>query len=358
MTERRRSGRESSRLSALARSMTEVEWLMLALVVLYAFVTDAEAARSPGVVGALIGFAAFVLVFRFIRPLARHARVELAAEIAAMLVFLTVLLAQLGGLMSPLTSLYLLPIVAAALTLGKRAAAAVVAAVALAYVVLAAVEGGSAALTPAFATAAAGTLAPFALVAFSTALLAESIDTARQRIRALSERDEPTGLYNMRAFKLLAASEHDGAERVGLSYGLVMVDIERLKAVNETHGHDAGNRAIELVGATLTRLTRSTDIVARYGGDEFICLLPDTPSEGARKVAERIRSRIEASPLESGTEQLSTSVSIGIATFGLHGDTYEALAKHADSALYRSKSAGRNRVTVYSSSQPGLQPSA
>src|SRR5690606_5655937 len=119
MTQRPRAARESSRLSGLARSMTEVEWLMLALVVLYAFVTDAEAARSPGVVAALLGFAAFVLVFRFIRPLARHARLELVAEIAAMLVFLTVLLAQLGGLMSPLTSLYLLPIVAAALTLGR-----------------------------------------------------------------------------------------------------------------------------------------------------------------------------------------------------------------------------------------------
>lgn len=346
MTERRRSGRESSRLSALARSMTEVEWLMLALVVLYAFVTDAEAARSPGVVGALIGFAAFVLVFRFIRPLARHARVELAAEIAAMLVFLTVLLAQLGGLMSPLTSLYLLPIVAAALTLGKRAAAAVVAAVALAYVVLAAVEGGSAALTPAFATAAAGTLAPFALVAFSTALLAESIDTARQRIRALSERDEPTGLYNMRAFKLLAASEHDGAERVGLSYGLVMVDIERLKAVNETHGHDAGNRAIELVGATLTRLTRSTDIVARYGGDEFIVLLPETASAGAEIVANHIRERVEAAVLTTRDRPVSTSVSIGVASYPEHASDLESVMERADQALYASKSGGRNRVTV------------
>ena len=337
MTERRRSGRESSRLSALARSMTEVEWLMLALVVLYAFVTDAEAARSPGVVGALIGFAAFVLVFRFIRPLARHARVELAAEIAAMLVFLTVLLAQLGGLMSPLTSLYLLPIVAAALTLGKRAAAAVVAAVALAYVVLAAVEGGSAALTPAFATAAAGTLAPFALVAFSTALLAESIDTARQRIRALSERDEPTGLYNMRAFKLLAASEHDGAERVGLSYGLVMVDIERLKAVNETHGHDAGNRAIELVGATLTRLTRSTDIVARYGGDEFIVLLAIAAESAVRAVAQRIRNSVFASTLDVGGSIVRLKVNVGAAVYPLDGSTLQAVMTAADRMMYKDK---------------------
>lgn len=331
------SSRESSRLSGLARSMTEVEWLMLALVVLYAFVTDAEAARSPGVVVALLGFAAFVLVFRFVRPLARHARLELVAEIAAMLAFLTAVLAQLGGLASPLTSLYLLPIVAAALTLGRRAAAVVVAAVALAYVVLAALAGGSAALTAAFATAAAGTLAPFALVAFSTALLAESIDTARQRIRALSERDEATGLYNMRAFKLLAASEHDGAERVGLGYALLMIDIDKLKAVNETHGHDAGNRAIELVAAALSRLMRATDIVARYSGDEFIVFLANADEASAREIARRIRNLVFATTLDVGGRIVRLKVNVGTAVYPDDGGTLHAVMTAADRMMYKDK---------------------
>jgi len=337
MTEQPPFGRESSRLSGLARSMTEVEWLLLALVVLYAFVTDAEAARRPGVVAALLGFAAFVLIFRFLRPLARHARLELAAEIGAMLVFLTVLLAQLGGLTSPLTSLYLLPIVAAALTLGRRAAAIVVAAVALAYVLLAMLDGGPAALTVAFATAAVGTLAPFALVAFSTALLAENIDTARQRIRALSERDEATGLYNMRAFKLLAASEHDGAERVGLGYAILMVDIDRLKAVNETHGHDAGNRAIELVAAALTRLTRATDIVARYGGDEFIVLLANADETSAREIAQRVRNVVFATTLDVGGRIVRLKVDVGVAVYPLDGGTLQAVMTAADRMMYKDK---------------------
>jgi diguanylate cyclase (GGDEF)-like protein len=337
MTQRPRVPRESSRLSGLARSMTEVEWLMLALVVLYAFVTDAEAARSPGVVAALLGFAAFVLVFRFVRPLARHARLELVAEIAAMLVFLTVLLAQLGGLTSPLTSLYLLPVVAAALTLGRRAAAVVVTAVALAYAVLATLAGGSAALTPAFATAAVGTLAPFALVAFSTALLAESIDTARQRIRALSERDDATGLYNLRAFKLLAASEHDGAERVGLSYALLMVDIEKLKTVNETHGHDAGNRAIELVAAALTRLTRATDVVARYSGDEFIVLVANADEAAACEIAQRVRNVVFATTLDVGGRIVRLKVNIGVAVYPDDGGTLQAVMTAADRMMYKDK---------------------
>jgi diguanylate cyclase (GGDEF)-like protein len=328
---------ESSRLSGLARSMTEVEWLMLALVVLYSFVTDAEAARSPGGVATLVAFAAFVLVFRFVRPLARHARLTLAVEIAAMLVFLTAVLAQIGGLASPLTSLYLLPIVTAALTLGRLAAAGSVAAVALAYVLLAALAGGSAALTTAFATAAAGTLAPFALVAISTALLAENIDVARQRIRALSERDDATGVYNMRAFKLLAASEHDGAERVGLSYALLMVDIDKLKAVNETYGHDAGNRAIELVAAALTRLTRATDMLARYGGDEFIVLLANADAVSAREVAQRIRNVVFATTLDVDAKIVRLKVHVGTAVYPDDGATLQAVMTAADRMMYKDK---------------------
>jgi diguanylate cyclase (GGDEF)-like protein len=337
MRARPRVEAESSRLGGLARSMAEVEWLMLALVVLYVFVTDAEPARSLGVVATLLGFAGFVLVFRFARPLARHARLELAVEIAAMLAFLTAVLAQIGGLASPLTTLYLLPIVTAALTLGKRAAAAIVAAVALAYVLLAALAGGSAALTPEFATVAVGTLAPFALVAFSTALLAEHMDTARQRIRALSERDDATGLYNMRAFKLLAANEHESAQRFGRPYALLMVDIERLKAVNETHGHDAGNRAIELVAAALERLTRVTDAVARFGGDEFIVLLVNTDAASAREVAQRIRNVVFSTTLDVDAHIVRLKVNVGAAVYPEDGAALEAVMTAADRLMYKDK---------------------
>jgi GGDEF domain-containing protein len=102
-------------------------------------------------------------------------------------------------------------------------------------------------------------LAPFLLVAFCTTLLVENINTAKQRIRALSDRDELTAIYNMRAFTRLAEQEHEIASRTERPYSVLMVDIEHLKALNDTYGHEAGNRAVKLVAEALQRLTRSTD---------------------------------------------------------------------------------------------------
>ena len=163
--------------------------------------------------GVLFGFAAFVLVFRYARPFAKHTHFKLTIEILAMLAFLTAVLVAAGGVQSPLVNLYLLPIVTAALALGKRAAALVV--VARLRVLSARRHADGRARRPDAASsriAAVGVLAPFVLVAFSTTLLVDNINTAKSRIRALSDRDELTSLYNMRAFARLAEQEHDIGE--------------------------------------------------------------------------------------------------------------------------------------------------
>ena len=113
---------EQAQLRGFARSIAEVEWLLLILVVLYFFFANPALARSVGVIGVLLGFAGFVLLFRYGRPLAKHTHLKLAIEILVMLAFLTAVLVALGGVQSPLLNLYLLPIVTAALALGKRAA--------------------------------------------------------------------------------------------------------------------------------------------------------------------------------------------------------------------------------------------
>jgi diguanylate cyclase len=242
-----------------------------------------------------------------------------------------------GGVDSPLVNLYLLPVVTAALALGKRAAALVVAAVCLCYPLIGMLTDGLQALNAQFGIAAVGVLAPFVLVAFSTTLLVENINTAKSRIRALSERDELTSLYNMRAFARLAEHEHDAARRNERAYSILMVDIEHLKTINDTYGHEAGSRAVILVAEALLRLTRSTDVVARYGGDEFIVLLSGAEQGVAEEVAQRIRNVVFATTLEVGAKMVRIKANVGAASFPESGNNLQTVMAAADRAMYKDK---------------------
>jgi diguanylate cyclase (GGDEF)-like protein len=328
---------EQAQLRGFARSVSEVEWLLLVLVVLYLFFVDRTLADNAVVLGVLVAFAVFVLVFRYMRPFARQVRLKLTVEILGMLAFLTAVLAVSGGVRSPLVNLYLLPIVTAALALGKRAAALVVVLVCACYPLLQVAALGTDGLTTDFAVGAVGALAPFALVAFCTSLLVENINIAKQRIRALSDRDELTGLLNLRAFTRLAEQEHDQAGRAERQYSVLMVDIEHLKAINDTYGHEAGSRAVKLVAEALQRLTRSTDLTARYGGDEFVVLLSSADKATAEEVAQRIRNVVFATTLEVDVKIVRIKANVGAATFPENGASLQAVMTVADRMMYKDK---------------------
>jgi diguanylate cyclase (GGDEF)-like protein len=230
-----------------------------------------------------------------------------------------------------------LPIVTAALALGKRAAWLVVVAVLACYPLIGVLTGGVDALTRDFGIAAVGVLAPFVLVAFSTTLLVDNINAAKHRIRALSDRDELTSLYNMRAFARLAENEHDVAARTERNYSVLMVDIEHLKTVNDTYGHESGSRAVKLVAEALVRLTRSTDVVARYGGDEFIVLLAGADKTVAEDVAQRIRNVVFSTTLEVDVKMVRIKVNVGAASFPENGNNLQAVMAAADRAMYKDK---------------------
>jgi diguanylate cyclase (GGDEF)-like protein len=328
---------EQAQLRGFARTVAEIEWLLLILVVLYLFIANPALARSVGVIGVLLGFAAFVLLFRYARPFAKHTHLKLTIEILVMLGFLTAVLVVSGGVHSPLVNLYLLPIVTAALALGKRAAALVAALVCVCYPLVGMLADGLPSLNAEFGIAAVGVLAPFVLVAFCTTLLVDNINTAKTRIRALSDRDELTSIYNMRAFARLAEQEHDTANRIDRAYSILMVDIEHLKVVNDTYGHEAGSRAVKLVAEALQRLTRSTDIVARYGGDEFIVMLGGANQEIAEEVAQRIRNVVFATTLEVDVKIVRIKVNVGAASFPDNGNNLQAVMAAADRAMYKDK---------------------
>jgi diguanylate cyclase (GGDEF)-like protein len=328
---------EQAQLRGFARSVSEVEWLLLVLVVLYLFFGDPKLAESAVVLAVLVAFAAFVVVFRFMRPFASRIRLKLTVEILGMVAFLTAVLGVSAGVHSPLVNLYLLPIVTAALALGKRAAALVVVLVCACYPLLQLAVSGTESLTADFAVGAVGVLAPFALVAFCTTLLVDNINTAKQRIRALSDRDELTGLFNLRAFTRLAEHEHDLASRAERRYSVLMIDIEHLKNINDTYGHEAGNRAVKLVAEALQRLTRSTDVIARYGGDEFVVLLGDADKATAEEVAQRIRNVVFATTLEVDVKIVRIKANVGAASFPENGATVQAVMTVADRMMYKDK---------------------
>ena len=116
-----------------------------------------------------------------------------------------------------------------------------------------------------------------------------------------------------------------------------MVDIEHLKIVNDTYGHEAGSRAVKLVAEALLRLTRSTDVVARYGGDEFIVLLGGADKEIADEVAQRIRNVVFSTTLEVDVKMVRIKVNVGAASFPENGNNLQAVMAAADRAMYKDK---------------------
>jgi len=326
---------EQDEIKGFARSVGEVEWLLLILVLLYLLAPGTFVAHREIILGALLGFAGFIVVFRYLNFYRRQTRLKIAIETLVMVAFTTAVLLPTGGPQSPLLNLYLLPIIVAALTLGKWYSLLMVALVSLCYVYVGAdlqesisFAGLSALLTK---------LLPFLLVAFITTMLASDIHIARNRIKALSETDEMTGLMNMRAFARIHRREHDKAERYGRSYAVLLLDMDNLKKINDSHGHEAGNRAIVLVANVLTRVIRNTDVAARYGGDEFIILLSEAGEDEADEIARRIRNSIRNTTLDYHGQMIRTSASVGMAMYPRDAADPREIIDRADREMYSNK---------------------
>ncbi len=158
--------------------------------------------------------------------------------------------------------------------------------------------------------------------------------------------DDLTGLNNHRSFQNRLATDFERSRRYNTPLALVMVDVDNFKKYNDAFGHPAGNEALKQVGQALIGMARATDLVARYGGDEIMLILPDTDAEGAMILAERMRQAVAS----HHWERQAVTVSIGVAT--LHPATPDSvcLIEDADAALCRSKQNGRNQVTLYTPS--------
>jgi diguanylate cyclase (GGDEF)-like protein len=177
---------------------------------------------------------------------------------------------------------------------------------------------------------------------------AGSVMLENSRLIELATRDSLTGLPRRQVFEERLAEELRRLGRAGQPFAVAIADADRFKAINDTRGHLAGDRVLRAIAEALADEARSTDVVARWGGEEFAILLPNTDRTGAETLVERLRSRVEALAIESDGETLHVTVSLGVAIVETAARSIDAetIFQTADEALYRAKDDGRNRVEI------------
>jgi diguanylate cyclase (GGDEF)-like protein len=289
------------------------------------------------VLGLLGAFTIAIVVFRHRRFFPRHPRTKLQIESWSMVLFITGVLWFTGKSSSPLLNLYLLPIILSALTLGRLVTLAQVAVIAVCHFALAAATPGLDVASLSYASRAIGELAPFLLVAYLTTTLSADITEAREHIENLAQTDALTSLFNLRMFNEVWQREHAAREKDGGVYALLMIDMDKLKDINDAFGHDGGNSAIMLVAQCLQRSIRGTDTAARLGGDEFAVLLPGASPEIAEAVVKRVRHNVYKTTLDLRSRMIRCSVSIGVVNYPTEGRDTRELMSTAERNMYRDK---------------------
>jgi diguanylate cyclase (GGDEF)-like protein/PAS domain S-box-containing protein len=174
----------------------------------------------------------------------------------------------------------------------------------------------------------------------------QAVRVLEEELREQSTHDALTGLYNRHFLEESFGRELILAERTGHPVSVIMGDLDHFKAVNDRDGHLAGDEVLRVFGSLIKRNARASDIVCRYGGEEFLLVLPGMTEEGAAERAEELRREIAATPVRHGASQITVTASFGVATFPLHGRTTDGLIAAADGALYSAKAEGRNRVNL------------
>jgi diguanylate cyclase (GGDEF)-like protein len=317
-----------------------VSWAFLMATALIVALSGQWPQQLPSIVVTIALAGGFILLIHELAPGRLPSSVRGFLQATAALVFGSVLIYQTGGFESPFAFTFPLIVGGASLVIPPLATLVLAVAASAGYVVAASLQSGIP-KTPEVVAVAVNLTGLFLLAGIGSVVGREQRRSRDAALR-LSATDTLTGLYNRTYFFAALEREIARSERSGRGFCLVMLDLDDLKAVNDRHGHHAGDAVLRSVSDTVRSGIRRIDVAARYGGDEFVALLPETDPTGGWVLAEKIRIGVA----ETGIGGLETSptVSVGVVSYPTDGRTADALMISADRAMYVSKRGGKNRV--------------
>jgi len=321
-----------------------VWWVAIAGVLVGIGISNAFATNRVAIYA--LGGAAVVIVVVLHEMLPRRlrGRASVAVEVVAALALATGLVWLTGGANSPFVFTFDLLVVAAALTMGSQLALLVTAAASLTYVGQLLLDMRAPA-TSMDVLRVAINLGSLWLLAYLAGVYASSERRVRARVLELSQTDALTGLFNRGQLFPTLEQEVQRTRRSGRGFCVLMIDLDGLKAINDSLGHLRGDDVLRAVGRVINGSIRTVDSAYRYGGDEFLILLPETEFIGAYVVAEKIREGVEEIGESLATDLAATSVSIGLVSHPEDGSSPEELMVAADRAMYQAKALGKNQIS-------------
>lgn len=333
------------RFKGYDRIMGNISWLLIALVALATRIMPAPDHSSS------VFLAIFCVVLFFYNVNARYgvfsrrySQFKTFIDLVVFLAFIVAVCWYTGKLTSPFLSLLYLILMAAALTQGRRITYLMAGLAITSYILLASADFREINyyLTHILE------LFPYMLIAHLGGLLADETESARKEVERLSLTDDVTGLHNMRNFIMLADVQEKMAKRYERKFVICMIDADGLKKINDQYGHLAGTELIRRVASMITSNVRTSDICARYGGDEFVIMFNETTKSEVTAAVGRLISDMAATAFPFEGSMLSSTISAGLAGFPEDGSDVKTVTAKADHALYVSKRTGKNRLTVYS----------
>ena len=293
---------------------------------------------------ALLAFAGiFVLVVHDLLPPRSLGTAKFVVEGSVAITFATLLVLLTGAENSPFFFTFPLIVGGAALVVSPRITFALAAIASLGYIFATAVPG-SGPVEPVTVAKVGINLTALVLLAYVATVIAREQRVARDAAVRLSTVDPLTNLFNRTFFFAAVDREIARSLRSTRGFCLLMMDLDELKLINDRYGHFFGDQVIRGVGEVIQSGVRKIDTAARYGGDEFVVLLPETDPTGAWVLAEKVRIGVTELEIQVAGARIPVSISVGVVNFPDDGQTSDALMISADQAMYASKRAGKNRV--------------